>query len=96
LTLTVALLALVACGDGSGLTTNTAAQSVAELHGAILEVDGQTIDRNGIDVLIVESGDYVQTGQNGSFEFPDLAPGWYTLDFNPRIPRALTTEEGGL
>jgi len=94
--LTVALFTLAACGAGDGTTTLSAAQGVSELQGAVLEVDGQTVTRDGIEILIPETGDRIVTDGNGGFAFPDLSPGWYTLDFNaPRALAALETDGEG-
>lgn len=89
--LTVAASALVACG-GAGTTAVPVAQSAAQVQGAILEVDGQTLDRDGIDVQIVETGDMVRSDATGAFQFPDLDSGRYTLDFNPDAARTLALE----
>ena len=89
--LTVAISALVACG-GAGTTAVPTAQSQAQLQGSILEVDGQTIDRDGIEMEIVETGDRIRSGADGTLRFPDLDTGRYTLDFNPGAPRTLALE----
>ena len=73
---------LAACsGGGADAGGASLGASTAALQGTIMEVDGQTIDRNGIEIRIVETGDFVMTQRDGSFQFPSLAPGWYTLDF---------------
>lgn len=62
-----------------------------------MEVDGQTLDRDGIKIRIVETGDLVMTRADGSFQFPRLDPGWYTLDFaqsaTGATPRRLASVE---
>lgn len=90
----ICALALVACGGGddNGLTSTTSA-----LTGVVYEVDGQTVDRGGVTVMVVETGDSVVTAADGSFGFTGLEPGSYTLDFETPFTgaRLAAVEEGG-
>lgn len=90
--LSIALLAwpLAACGGAGDPTTTVGA---AQLQGSVLELDGQTIRRDGVDIRIVETDDHLVTNADGSFAFPDLEPGWYTLEFDQRRVSALALEE---
>ena len=74
----VTALLIPACGGGS---TNATIQTAA-LQGLVYEIDGQTFDRSGVAVTVVETGETVITGVDGSFEFTDLPAGRYTLDFD--------------
>ncbi|MCZ6573523.1 MAG: hypothetical protein O7C98_10210 [Planctomycetota bacterium] len=49
--------------------------------GVVYEVDGQSADLGGIEVTVLETGERVVTETDGSFEFRELEPGFYTLDF---------------
>ncbi len=73
---------LTACG-GSGGAYDPA--SSAQLQGAVTELDGQTLNRDGVDITVVETGDHIMTRADGSFSFPNLEPGWYTLQFDRRV-----------
>lgn len=66
---------LGACGGGTASVTLSAA-----LQGVIYEVDGQTTDRSGVEVMLLETGDRATTDADGNFVFEDLAGGMYTLD----------------
>jgi len=76
---TGALLALflAACGGSSG----TAMQSAA-LMGNVYEVDGQSLDLDGVEVTLVETGETAWTDGAGDFGFHDLPAGTYTLSFD--------------
>ena len=74
---------LTACG-GSGGAYHPA--SSAQLQGAVTELDGQTLNRDGVDITVVETGDHIMTRADGSFSFPNLEPGWYTLQFDAPGP----------
>ena len=47
----------------------------AALEGVIYELDGQTIDRSGISVTVLETGESVLTGADGTFEFAVVPAG---------------------
>ena len=74
---------LVACGGGSTAPAVTS----AALQGHVFEIDGQTVDRSGVTVSIVETGQTMTTGADGSFDFPTLPVGVITLDFDSGAPR---------
>ncbi len=71
-----ALALLTACG-GSG----TSALQGASVMGVVFEVDGQSVNLEGVEVTVLETGERVVTGTDGSFEFREMEPGSYTLDF---------------
>jgi hypothetical protein len=86
-----ALLALLlpACGGASP------ALETAALQGTVYELDGQTLDRSGVSVTVIETGATYLTDLDGDFRFEDLAPGVYTLDFDTMLTTAaLLSEEG--
>jgi hypothetical protein len=60
----------------------------------VTELDGQTLNRDGVDITVVETGDHIMTRADGSFSFPNLEPGWYTLQFDRRVLAAEAQEEG--
>jgi hypothetical protein len=60
----------------------------------VTELDGQTLNRDGVDITVVETGDHIMTRADGSFAFPNLEPGWYTLQFDRRVLAAEAQEEG--
>jgi len=71
----VALLA--ACSGGGA---QPALQSAA-LSGTVIELDGQTEDRSGVAVTVLESGETAVTGPDGSFRFDRVPTGTVTLAF---------------
>ncbi|MHC5051526.1 MAG: carboxypeptidase-like regulatory domain-containing protein, partial [Planctomycetota bacterium] len=82
-------LLLPACGGASP------ALETAALQGTVYELDGQTLDRSGVSVTLIETGATYMTDTNGDFRFNDLAPGVYTLDFDTMLTTApLLSEEG--
>ena len=81
---------LTACGGSGDAALST--QSAA-LQGSIIEVDGQTLQRDGVQIRVVETGDRIVTAPDGSFRFPELKAGWYTLDFS-QGPTVAALEEG--
>ncbi|MHC4164556.1 MAG: carboxypeptidase-like regulatory domain-containing protein [Planctomycetota bacterium] len=86
-----ALLALLlpACGGAS------AALETAALQGNVYELDGQTLDRSGVSVTLLETGATYLTDANGEFGFDGLTPGVYTLDFDTVLTTANLLGEGG-
>jgi hypothetical protein len=79
-------LILPACGDGAS------GPSGAAVLGVVYEVDGQTVDRSGVLVRMLESGDFEFTDSDGEFKFDGVPPGSYTLDFD--IPFSEEEEQG--
>ena len=85
-----ALFLLAACGGGSptGATLQTAA-----LEGLVYEVDGQTVERSGMIVTVLETGEFAVTGPDGRFSFRDLPAGSITLEFDSSLAwKAPTTK----
>ncbi|MGH7162576.1 MAG: hypothetical protein ACREID_03755 [Planctomycetota bacterium] len=82
------VLALSACGGGD----SPALRSVA-LDGLVYQVDGQTVDRSGVMVRVVETGDSMVTGPQGLFFFPDVRAGSVTLQLGSSLV-AVTHDEG--
>lgn len=81
---TLLALLLPACGGGTTAAVapnGGGSANSAVLQGTVYEQDGQTVNRAGIPVTIVETGATVFTAFDGSFTFDGLAPGVYTLDF---------------
>ncbi|MHC4932154.1 MAG: MSCRAMM family protein [Planctomycetota bacterium] len=86
----LALILIPACDEGSSGSLTSAA-----LQGVVYEVDGQTVDRSGVRVTMLETGESAWTNANGDFEFAQLRPGTYTLDFaTPLAARQLAAVEG--
>jgi len=84
-------LALTACSGSDPATTTT----TSSLAGVVYQLDGQTVDRSGVTVRVVETGDTVVTDAQGAFGFTGLEPGSYTLDFtSPFTASRLAAEEG--
>jgi hypothetical protein len=77
---------LGACGGGSASVSLSAA-----LQGVIYEVDGQTTDRSGVELILLETGDRAVTDVDGNFAFEGLADGLYTLG----IAGAAIAQTGG-
>ena len=80
----VLALLLPACGGGG----TTAGLSTAALQGTVYEVGGQTSDRSGVQVRVLETGEVFLTDANGTFVFTGLRPGRYTLDFDTALNAA--------
>ena len=76
LSICAAVALLAACG-GSG----TNALGGAAVMGVVYEVDGQSANLEGVEVTVLETGERVVTETDGSFEFREMEPGSYTLDF---------------
>jgi len=81
--------ALAGCGGGGSSPLFT-----AELQGMVYEVDGQTVDREGIEILLVETGQSATTDANGSFVIPDLPEGSYTIGVNGLLQSAEGEDDG--
>ncbi len=75
---TLLALSLAACGGGG---TSTPALQTAALQGLVYEVDGQTADRSGVIVEVLETGQAAVTTIDGRFAFPDVPAGAITLRF---------------
>ncbi|MHC4849367.1 MAG: peptidase associated/transthyretin-like domain-containing protein, partial [Planctomycetota bacterium] len=82
--------AAVGCGGGSDGGTLQA----AALRGMVVEVDGQTADRDGVQITVVETGDRAVTDQEGRFQLAGLPAGRVTLAFSGRTPVALAQQSG--
>ena len=88
--LAIALLTVAACGGGSDSPT----LGSAALQGVVYELDGQTLDRSGVRVSVVETGATAVTGADGRFSFSSLPVGVITLDFGSGVAR-IAHQEGG-
>ncbi len=85
------LLALfAACGGGGG---GTALQTAA-MRGVVYELDGQTLDRSGVLVTVMENGSSQLTGPDGRFSFDSLPAGTLTLQFGSSLVVAAQESEG--
>jgi hypothetical protein len=82
---------LAACGGGGGGTTT---QSAA-LQGMVYEVDGQTLDRAGVQVRVLETGQVVTTGADGRFFFNRVPADAFTLDFGGGLAALAQSGPGG-
>ncbi|MHC4452661.1 MAG: peptidase associated/transthyretin-like domain-containing protein, partial [Planctomycetota bacterium] len=82
--------AAVGCGGGS----EGSALQAAALRGMVVEVDGQTADRDGVLITIVETGDRAVTDEDGRFQLAGLPAGRVTLAFSGRAPVALAQQSG--
>jgi hypothetical protein len=89
-TLFAALPLLIACGGGSS-DPNPALQTAA-LTGAVIELDGQTVDRSGVRVEVVETGQSLVTGADGRFSFTGVPAGDFTLQFSDGARLRLAAE----
>ena len=84
--------ALAACGGGGAGTTAT--QSAA-LQGVVYEVDGQTVDRAGVQVRVLETGQVATTGADGRFFFSRVPADAFTLDFGTTLAALAQSGPGG-
>jgi len=91
----ISFLALaVACGGSAdGLSGDPSLQTAA-LEGYVFEVDGQTADREGVVVRIIETGAVTTTDAEGRFSFDRVPADGVTLDFRTSLS-ALAHMEGG-
>jgi len=77
---------LVACGSGGAAAPNLES---ASLIGTVVELDGQTLDRSGVEVTLIETGATAVTGTDGRFSFPEIPTGTATLAFGQGQIRVL-------
>jgi hypothetical protein len=86
--------ALIAGGCGGSKDSE---KGTYELSGKAVLAD--QVDPSGIKISVVENGDIVRTGSDGSFELPDLADGDWTLKISRDFYSTLTVPiqvRGGL
>jgi hypothetical protein len=72
-----------ACG-GSAPSADPTLQTAA-LKGYVYEVDGQTVDRSGIDVRLMETGQTTTTDAEGRFAFAGVPAAGVTLEFGSAL-----------
>jgi hypothetical protein len=77
-------IALAAACGGSAPSADPVLQSAA-LQGYVYEVDGQTVDRAGIDVRVLETGEIATTDAEGRFAFAGVPAGGVTLEFGSTL-----------
>jgi len=77
-------IALAAACGGSAPSAEPALQTAA-LEGYVYEVDGQTVDRAGIDVRVLETGEIATTDAEGRFAFAGVPAGDVTLEFGSTL-----------
>ena len=85
------LAGLAACGGGSDAGIAETLGSAA-LSGAVYELDGQTANRSDVAVTLLETGESVVTGPDGSFAFDHIPTGDVTLQFG--TARAALAQSG--
>lgn len=84
------LLLLAACGgSGDGTSTQT-----ATLSGVVYEVDGQTVDRSGVNVSLLQTGQTLTTGPTGTFAFSGLPAGAISMQFGSSLVAAAHDDDG--
>ncbi len=83
---------LAACGGGGGAGTAT---QTAALQGVVYEVDGQTVDRAGVQVRVLETGQAATTGADGRFFFSRVPADAFTLDFGTTLAALAQSGPGG-
>ncbi len=88
------VLALAACGGGGGGGGATTTQTAA-LQGMVYEVDGQTVDRAGVAVRVLETGQTAVTGADGRFFFTRVPADAFTLDFGGTLASLAQSGPGG-
>lgn len=84
-------IALVAACGGSEPSADPVLQTAA-LEGYVFEVDGQTADRSGLDVRVMETGQLTTTDAEGRFAFAGVPADGVTLEFGS-APTALADDE---
>lgn len=84
-------LALAGCGGGGGGTTT----QTAALQGVVYEVNGQTLDRSGVQVQVLETGQTATTGADGRFFFARVPAGTWTLGFGSSLAALAQSGPGG-
>lgn len=77
-------IALVAACGGSTPSADPVLQTAA-LEGYVYEVDGQTVDRAGIDVRVLETGQLTTTDAQGRFAFAGVPASGVTLEFGSSL-----------
>jgi hypothetical protein len=87
-------IALVAACGGAAPSADPVLQTAA-LEGYVYEVDGQTVDRSGIDVAVLETGEVVTTDAEGRFAFAAVPATGATLEFGSTLI-ALAHQAGDL
>ncbi|MEM8884765.1 MAG: hypothetical protein AAGD14_11900 [Planctomycetota bacterium] len=92
-TLLIVLIGFFAGGCGGGGGDGTTVGSAA-LRGLVVEVDGQTTNRDGLQLTVVETGQTVTTDADGRFAIPSVRAGRVTFDVNARRLRALAQRSG--
>lgn len=83
------LTLLAACGGGGGGSLQSAA-----LSGHVYELNGQTQNRAGVEVTVVETGETAVTGVDGSFQFGSIPAGVVTLRFGGNLQAAALRGSG--
>ena len=83
LCLVVAFLALSlsACGGGGADAAAFDSGPVSKLDGTILDIDGDSDQRAGVSLTLVETGEVVTSNADGAFTFTALPEGDVTLAF---------------
>jgi len=77
-------IALAAACGGSAPSADPGLQTAA-LQGYVYEVDGQTVDRAGIDVSVLETGAVATTDAEGRFAFAAVPADGVTLEFGSTL-----------
>ena len=73
-------LCLVGCGGGGAEDVpGDSVGTFASLHGVILDVDGETSQAAGVDLVVVETGEHATSSEDGGFVFENLPEGDFTL-----------------
>lgn len=83
------LTLLAACGGGGGGSLQSAA-----LSGHVYQLNGQTQNRAGVEVTVVETGETAVTGVDGSFQFGSIPAGVVTLRFGGNLQAAALRGSG--
>lgn len=89
-------LLLAACGGGGGLAPLDTAQAKARLDGGVTEIDGATANLDGVELVLVETGQRVVTGSDGSFAFRETPVGSFRIALvSTPVRTALLSLEAG-